>query len=129
MTLTVAGGSIDIAAAQARLTAFLEHHDTNPRTILRSELLFEEVVMNAIRHGGAPQVTITATPSGDGVGLLFEDAGPPFDPVTAPLPETATSLDDERIGGRGLRLMRKMARSMGYERTPDGRNRLSLMVA
>ncbi len=38
-------------------------------------------------------------------------------------------LDDEGIGGRGLRLMRKMARSMGYERTPDGRNRLSLVEA
>jgi len=38
-------------------------------------------------------------------------------------------LDDEGIGGRGLRLMRKMARSMGYERTPDVRNRLSLVVA
>ncbi|WP_431282906.1 ATP-binding protein [Humitalea sp. 24SJ18S-53] len=129
MTLTVASDHPDIAAAQARLIAFLEQHDTDPRTILRSELLFEEVVLNAILHGGAPEVTVTATPGQDGVGLVFVDAGRAFDPATAPLRDAGASVAASRIGGRGLLLLRKMTRSLAYERTRDGRNRLSLVVA
>lgn len=129
LTVTVAGGCQEVAAAQARVAAFLEQGDCDPRTILRAELLFEEVVLNALRHGGAPDVAVTAAPAEGAVELLFEDHGQAFDPVTAPLPETSTDLATSRIGGRGLLLLRRMARTMEYERTGDGRNRLRLVVA
>lgn len=129
LKVTVAGGSQEVAAAQARVAAFLEKADCDPRTILRAELLFEEVVLNALRHGRAPDVAVTAAPADGAVALLFEDHGPAFDPVTAPLPEAGTDLATSSVGGRGLRLMRRMARSMDYERTGDGRNRLRLVVA
>lgn len=129
LKVTVAGGCPEVAAAQAQVAAFLEKADCDPRTILRAELLFEEVVLNALRHGGAPEVAVTAAPADGAVALLFEDHGQAFDPVTAPLPEPAADLATSRIGGRGLLLLRRMVRSMDYERTDDGRNRLRLVVA
>ena len=129
LKVTVAGGCQEVAAAQAQVAVFLEQGACDSRTILRAELLFEEVVLNALRHGGAPDVTVTATPADGAVELLFEDQGQAFDPVTAPLPETGTDLATSRIGGRGLLLLRRMTRSMEYERSEDGRNRLLMVVA
>lgn len=59
-----------------------------------------------------------------GARLVIRDDGRPFSLLAAALPATASSLEDARIGGLGIPLIRKMA-DCRYERV-DGQNVLIL---
>lgn len=135
LTLTIEARSPDLAQAQARLAAFLRGAGLPSGLIGRAELLVEELVMNAIAHGGlaepamAPPLRLEAE-AGPGATcrLVLEDSGTPFDPTLATLPDSAEGLAAARSGGRGLVLLRQMARELRYDRLPEGRNRLTLVL-
>ena len=60
--------------------------------------------------------------------MEFDDNGMPFDPRGRPDPAPQKSLDEARIGGYGLMLVRHAARSLDYLRTADGHNRLTVRL-
>lgn len=97
-----------------------------------SELVFEEVVLNTIRHGyhddgngRAIRISVHIRP--DAIVVTFEDDAPAFDPGEQPSPVLPESLEEAREGGLGLFLVRKLARDVQYERTSD-RNRLTVTI-
>lgn len=93
------------------------------------ELVFEEIADNIVRHGSATgEVDVTVAFVGDEVVLTFQDDGAAFDLRERPDPPVPDSLDEARVGGLGLVLVRKVARSVEYERTRDDRNRLTLVI-
>jgi anti-sigma regulatory factor (Ser/Thr protein kinase) len=96
-----------------------------------TELVFEEVVANIINHGAvagtALDVRVTLEAHGDSIVLTFDDDGVAFDP-RGRAPPAPLRLDEERIGGFGLVLVRHAARSLDYERTGAGRNRLTITL-
>jgi anti-sigma regulatory factor (Ser/Thr protein kinase) len=99
-----------------------------------AELVFEEVVLNTIRHGyhddgagRAIDVSIACRP--EAIVMTFEDDAPAFDPREQPDPVLPKSLDEAREGGLGLLLVRKLARDIQYERTSDCRNRLTVTIS
>ena len=93
------------------------------------ELAFEEIGANIVRHGApANDVEVAAIFSEDEVVLTFDDDGIPFNPLELPAPEIPESLDEARIGGLGVMLVKKLARRIEYERTPQQRNRLTIAV-
>ncbi len=96
-----------------------------PETVLnRVELVLEEALVNVIRHayGGGPgevEVTCALAPAGPGrKRFLVEirDSGPSFDPNHGPAPDLESSLEERRIGGLGIHLMRRMADELTWER-------------
>jgi serine/threonine-protein kinase RsbW len=94
-------------------------------------LCVEEAVMNSFYHAtsdeaGEHPITVWAGLQDGAPAAWIEDDGPPFDPVSATLPEKPTALASAAIGGSGLRLMRHYAKQMRYLRR-DGRNRLELV--
>ncbi len=101
------------------------------------QLCLEEALSNIIRHGyrDQPDQPITvdcATPAGT-LELVFtvEDRAPAFDPLAPSAVEMAaapTSIDQLQAGGQGIRLMRRFAGSLAYQRLPGG-NRLSIGFA
>ena len=114
------------------LGAWLESHAIGTETENRARLVFEEIVTNVIRYGfadtGAHIIQAIAEIDGDELRLGFEDDGRYFDPTTAPPPAPNQSLAQASIGGRGLILVRAAARAIAYERTSDGRNRLTVTL-
>lgn len=120
--------------AQAQLAGFLrDRGGQTPATIGRAELLLEELVTNVVRHGGvadpAARLSLTASIGCDrSCRLVFEDPGRPFDPAGAALPAPPARLEEARVGGLGLVLLRRMARDLAHERLPEGRNRLSFRL-
>lgn len=94
-------------------------------------LCAEEIATNIVRHAyaGRPagEMRVRLAPGEDGVALLFEDEGNPFDPtahVAAPIAGRAEDLD---LGGLGIRLVRGFTREMRYEREGPT-NRLALVL-
>ena len=90
------------------------------------ELCLDEVVANIAMHGGSTVGDIAVEIDHDAVAIIarVEDGGAKFDPTadTQPLPQ---SLDEAKIGGLGLVLVRRLSTDMRYERI-GARNRLTL---
>lgn len=90
------------------------------------EVVVAEVGNNIILHGYGSEsdssndrsITITVETRDDRVILVFEDDGPPFDPVTA-----RAGTPEESIarggGGLGLFIMRQIMDELSYERLDD----------
>lgn len=117
--------------AMEALGRFLADAGVAERPAYATELIADEVLSNAVRHGftdpGRHEVTLEASVDDRHIHLVFTDEGVPFDPREVP-PRPATAPGDIPVGGLGLALVRRYADAIEYERSA-GRNRLSVRVA
>jgi anti-sigma regulatory factor (Ser/Thr protein kinase) len=99
---------------------------------LAVELVFEEVVANVLRHGTLPdretQISLVVALEDLAVRLTFLDDGMAFDPRGRPDPAPPRDLESAEVGGRGLMLIRSVSSGIEYLRTPEGQNRLTVLV-
>lgn len=121
------------AQAFARLRELLEAAPFDSAARHDAELIFEEIVANIVNHG-APDgreldVRVTFESRADSLLLTFDDDGVQFDPRAHPEPAPVTSLDEARVGGFGLKFVRRAASALDYLRTAEGRNRLTVTIA
>ena len=116
----------------ARLLTVLDAERLEGAPRYNSELVFEEIVDNIISHSAAPgeelDVRVTLEVRPDTIILTFEDNGVPFDPRGLPDPQPPKSLEEAKIGGFGVLLVRQAARSIDYLRTASGHNLLTVQV-
>ena len=101
---------------------------------LRLTLIVEELFTNSVVHGygaecDAPIDVELAAGAGE-IALVYEDAAPPFDPLSQPQlhpPDLAAPVETRRVGGLGVYLVTQLVTSARYTRD-GGRNRLRLGV-
>lgn len=131
LRLSLAADIGGLEAARLRLQAFLQAQGVDARTIAAFELVLEEALTNTLRYGyresGLRWIDLHVDVQPEDVLLSIEDDGVAFDPLSVPPPELPRSLDEARIGGLGLLMIRRSTRSMRYERTA-GRNCLRLAI-
>jgi anti-sigma regulatory factor (Ser/Thr protein kinase) len=87
-------------------------------------LAMEEIVTNAIVHGGGPAgtepLTVRVTLDGKLLSCEIIDSGRPFDPFKdAPAPDLHSALADRPIGGLGVHLARQVTDGHSYRRFED----------
>lgn len=93
------------------------------------QLAVEEAVANTIVHGyrGAPGDVVIVIHATDGaVEVRIEDSAPAFDPLSLPEPDLASNLEERRIGGLGIHLIRQVTDEVTY-RYEGGKNILTLI--
>lgn len=125
-----------LEAAQDAAEAWAEGQGVPPRGALRLRLVVEELIANLIEHAAWPGLAPGAAPpaarldcewEAGALRLVLRDAAAPFDPLTAP--EAAPpSLQDDRVGGLGLALVRRMSTDLAYGRDPGGGNSTRLTL-
>jgi serine/threonine-protein kinase RsbW len=136
------GGEKRIFKARMNLlpeaTVFVERfcslHRVGRPDLLRLTLIVEELFTNTVGHGyggesDAP-IYISLHVDGDAVGLLYEDAAPPYDPLSqlsGPAANLAASVDSRPIGKLGVHLVRQLTDEASYVHE-DGHNRLWLRL-
>ena len=129
--LRFAGTHAAFEEAFERLRDALDARAVEGAARFDAELVFEEVVANIINHGAEPprvlDVHVILEARADALVLTFDDDGVAFDPRNRPAP-APLRLDEDRIGGFGLVLVRHAAQSLEYERTAAGRNRLTIVL-
>ena len=106
---------------------FLAENDFDPRVQVKLAILVEELVTNALRHGGKSQdlaLLLAISPDEGGVRLELEDNGPAFDPLSVP---PITGPDPVTGGGIGLAIVQAWGEEPDYARTANG-NALSLIL-
>lgn len=116
---TIAVDHASLQRLQVELAAFLAESRLSERARHGIELACEELLLNAIEHGLAGR-------PGDAHRIEFElslgarveiricDDLPAFDPTLQPPPARAESLATIRPGGRGIELVRRIARRFAW---------------
>ncbi len=92
--------------------------------IFQVKLSLEEVLMNVINHGHDDdeihEVDISLTSSPESLTIEIIDDGKPFDPLQDALaPDTESSIEDRKIGGLGVHLVRELMDEIRYRREHD----------
>ena len=130
--IRIRGDLGELAQVNELITALLQRHATRVQAANAPQLAIEEVLSNVIRHRydaapGDQSVSSHMKLDNDGVHLEFVDDGRAFDPLSVPEVDCEASLEDRRVGGLGVHLLRTMTRHLAYERKA-GRNHLRVHI-
>jgi anti-sigma regulatory factor (Ser/Thr protein kinase) len=77
----------------------------------------DEACTNVIKHAYAEKdgtIDITCEVQDNNFVVTIRDKGKPFDPYSVPLPDLETDVDERRIGGLGIYLMRTLMDDVSY---------------
>ena len=88
-------------------------------------LMLDELVSNVIKYGYDDalehHIHVDVAVDGDHVTVRVEDDGKPFNPLDAPHPNLDAPIEQRRIGGLGVFIVKTVADSLDYRRD-GGRN-------
>ena len=94
------------------------------------ETAVDEASTNVVKHtyggkGGFYQISCALTDAD--IVITIRDHGDKFDPGSVPLPEVDSQLEDRKVGGLGIYMMRKMMDRVDYSFIDGEGNRLELV--
>ncbi len=132
-----ANGSADqsevLGAIAEALDGLAEQKGLGQDTVFRANLAVEELVLNAMVHGGAssaapPRMDVAMALGPDGLTIEVGDNGPAFNPLedAPPAPDIGPG-QELSIGGLGIHLVKNMVDRMSYRRV-EGWNRITMAL-
>jgi anti-sigma regulatory factor (Ser/Thr protein kinase) len=89
----------------------------------------DEAAANIIIHGyrgGPGTIEIEVTKEGETLVINLRDQAPLFDPTLVPPPDLTLPLEERRLGGLGVYLIRQFMDSVTYSATAEQGNELTL---
>lgn len=127
LTLPVRQSSIE--EGRCALLGYVEPFDLDSRTVNRIEVILEELLSNVVRHAEkADRIELSATFSDSLLSICVTDNGDEFDPLAAQDPDPFSALEDAKLGGLGIPLIKRLSQSCGYDRSND-LNRIKVVIA
>ena len=100
----------------------LEKLGCPPKARIQIDVAIDELFGNIARYaysepGGKATVRFDYDPETCAVTISFIDSGEPFDPLSRDDPDVTLSIDQRRIGGLGIFVVKKSMDSVEYEYT------------
>lgn len=93
------------------------------KLIFEINLALDELFTNIISYGFGDEeehiIKVTITPQNEELCLCIEDDGIPFNPIDFESPDVACSVENCKIGGLGIHIMRKLMDEICYQRCDD----------
>ncbi len=111
------------------LDQVMRAHAFSDEEILDTQLAVEEAITNVIMHGyaqGTGKILVTCCTTRGLTKVQIEDNAPPFNPLSLPEPDITDAIEDRKIGGLGVFLIRQVMDDIVY-RYEDGKNILVLV--
>lgn len=105
------------------LSGVMEENGIPPEVENAMQLAAEEAVVNIYKHGykGTPgRVEVQCFIQENLITLSIQDEAPFFDPLSLPSPDVQADLDERRIGGLGVYLIRSLMDDVVYRKTLRG---------
>ena len=105
------------------LEDFGEKFGLSKKLIFEINLALDELFTNIISYGFQDDkehfVRVTLIPENDQLCLCIEDDGKPFNPIEFETPDVSCSVEECKIGGLGIHIMKKLMDEVCYERCDD----------
>jgi anti-sigma regulatory factor (Ser/Thr protein kinase) len=105
------------------LEDFGQKSGLSKKLIFEINLALDELFTNIISYGFKDDdehvIKVTITPQNEELCLCIEDDGVPFNPIGFETPDVACSVENCRIGGLGIHIMRKLMDEISYQRCND----------
>lgn len=130
MRITLKNDLGEIVRLADALERYADKNQLDSRLVFHLNLALEELVTNIISYAyrdypkDSP-IHLTFSLESDYVEIQVEDYGPAFNPIQAPEPDTTKSVEERKIGGLGIHLVKKMMENLSYRRE-ENRNILIL---
>jgi len=129
LAITLTNDFSDLGRLRTFVEAFCTAGRFEQRTVHELTLVLEELFSNVVKYGHddrtAHEIHVDLNITGDTVTIEFEDDGRAFNPLTVPQPDIGAVLENKRVGGWGLQLVRNLVDDAHYERRGN-RNHLTL---
>ena len=120
----------EVSKLNAFQKSFYEKLNIEKSLARRLQLAVEETVVNVIDYaypiGINGDITVKMMWNGNTLKIVVVDTGVMFDPTLVETPDTSLMVEERRVGGLGIHLVRKLMDSVNYERE-DGKNILTLV--
>lgn len=117
----------EIGKLRQELDNFGQALGLSSKTQSELNLILEEVVTNVIsyayRDARQHKILVKAELRDAELVIEVEDDGDPFNPLQVPSPDLESPLEQRKVGGLGLHLVREFTNSMEYFREEE-KNRL-----
>ena len=126
---TIGSENAEIPAVLALLEAAMHAHGFRTDDILDTQLAVEEVITNTIVHGykkAGGQITISCRINPSHLEVRIQDSAPRFDPLSIPNPKLDGAVEERKIGGLGVYLVRQVMDDVSYH-YENGKNILVLI--
>ena len=105
------------------LETFGKKFGFSKKLIFEINLALDELFTNIISYGFKDDeehvIKVTLTPDKDELCLCIEDDGMPFNPIDFETPDVSCSVEECKIGGLGIHIMKKLMDDVCYERCGD----------
>ena len=132
LSQTIGNNLTALPPLMTKVNRFLDQHTVPHEAIFRVNLAIEEIVTNIIKYGyddaGHHTITVNLALFPDTIRLQLKDDGHPFDPLQTPAPDIHVPLDQRKVGGLGLHLVRETVSHIAYRRE-NGANILEMDIA
>ncbi len=119
----------ELAVVAGEVDAFCARHGIAPAIAYAVNLSLDELLTNTISYGyeddGQHDIDIALRLEDGVIVVEISDDGVPFEPASAPVPDTDAPLQARPIGGLGIFLVGRMMDSFEH-RYSDGRNIVTL---
>jgi serine/threonine-protein kinase RsbW len=97
----------------------LEKTSLTSQAKLKVELALEEAIVNIIHYAypdKAGEVELACETNTEGIQFILRDRGVPFNPLHQQSPDLKSSIEERKVGGLGIYLMRQNMDKVSYER-------------
>ena len=125
-TICISNNLTEIQNVQTQLTKLLQDCDCHEEKIDEICLIAEEVLVNIVSHGFAPddesQIKVLFSLDNDLYNLEFQDRGKTFNPLQA------EERPEGKVGGWGIPLVVALSENVKY-RSDSGTNVLTVQVS
>jgi serine/threonine-protein kinase RsbW len=126
--LTIKSNLNEIPRVSAAIEELMTVHAFGAEEILDTQLAVEEAITNIILHGystGKGEIGITCRAAPHSIEVRIEDSAAPFNPLSLSDPDLSGDVEDRKIGGLGVFLIRQVMDEVSYRRE-NGKNILIL---
>ena len=126
IVLHVRRGEGDVDAVMQQFSQFAATAAIPTGISATMKIVLDELVSNVVKYGydddAEHAMEISFRITGAGVEIEIVDDGHPFDMLGMAAPDTSLGINERKIGGLGIHMVKKMTDTQRYERR-DGRNR------
>lgn len=119
LTLSANADMKQVAAVVSAFEHWAELARLPYKATFAAKLAIEELVVNAVTHGAKGTdgtIRLVARRRPRHVEIEIRDSAPAFDPFDVPPPRVDVSIEQRKIGGLGIHIVRTLMDEWGYAR-------------